>query len=93
MEALGSQGVPSQYVKILREPYNNFTTKISPFYNDINVDVKRGVRQGDPQNVMNDARRVPRASRTHWAILAREREKWRVYWCPLESLDDRRDYN
>ncbi|KAE9414095.1 hypothetical protein Angca_008584, partial [Angiostrongylus cantonensis] len=47
MEALGSKGVPTQYVKILREPYKNFTTKISPFYNDINVDVKRGVRQGD----------------------------------------------
>ncbi|KAE9418551.1 hypothetical protein Angca_007522, partial [Angiostrongylus cantonensis] len=47
MEALGSQGVPTQYIKILRELYKNFTTKISPFYNDINVDVKRGVRQGD----------------------------------------------
>ncbi|KAE9413291.1 hypothetical protein Angca_003708, partial [Angiostrongylus cantonensis] len=47
MEALGSQGVPIQYIKIPRELYKNFTTKISPFYNDINVDVKRGVRQGD----------------------------------------------
>uniref|UniRef100_A0A0K0DAM3 Reverse transcriptase domain-containing protein n=1 Tax=Angiostrongylus cantonensis TaxID=6313 RepID=A0A0K0DAM3_ANGCA len=47
MEALGNQGVPTQYIKILRELCNNFTTKISPFYNDINVDVKRGVRQGD----------------------------------------------
>ncbi|KAE9417641.1 hypothetical protein Angca_002389, partial [Angiostrongylus cantonensis] len=47
MEALGSQGVPTQYIKILRELYRNFTTKISPFYNDINVDIKRGVRQGD----------------------------------------------
>ncbi|KAE9415017.1 hypothetical protein Angca_009324, partial [Angiostrongylus cantonensis] len=47
MEALGSRGVPTQYIKILRELYNNFTTKISPFYNDINVNVKRGVRQGD----------------------------------------------
>uniref|UniRef100_A0A0K0D4P7 Reverse transcriptase domain-containing protein n=1 Tax=Angiostrongylus cantonensis TaxID=6313 RepID=A0A0K0D4P7_ANGCA len=47
MEALGSQGVPTQYVKILRELYRNFTTKISPFYKDINVDIKRGVRQGD----------------------------------------------
>ncbi|KAE9412806.1 hypothetical protein Angca_004604, partial [Angiostrongylus cantonensis] len=46
MEALGSQGVPTQYIKILHELYKNFTTKISPFYNDINVDVKRGVRQG-----------------------------------------------
>ncbi|KAE9421093.1 hypothetical protein Angca_008797, partial [Angiostrongylus cantonensis] len=46
MEALGCQ-VSTQWVKILREPYKNFATKISPFYNDINVDVKRGVRQGD----------------------------------------------
>ncbi|KAE9420455.1 hypothetical protein Angca_007363, partial [Angiostrongylus cantonensis] len=47
MEAIGNQGVPTQYIKILRELYKNFTTKISPFYNDICVDVKRGVRQGD----------------------------------------------
>ncbi|KAE9416392.1 hypothetical protein Angca_007532, partial [Angiostrongylus cantonensis] len=47
MEALDSQGFPTQYTKILRELYNNFTTKISPFYNDINVDVKTGVSQGD----------------------------------------------
>ncbi|KAE9412688.1 hypothetical protein Angca_008687, partial [Angiostrongylus cantonensis] len=47
MEALGSQGVPTQYIKILRELYKKFTIKISSFYNDINVDVKRGVRQGD----------------------------------------------
>ncbi|KAE9412726.1 hypothetical protein Angca_007906, partial [Angiostrongylus cantonensis] len=47
MEVLGSQEVPAQYIKILRELYKNFTTKISPFYNDINLDVKRGVRQGD----------------------------------------------
>ncbi|KAE9415667.1 hypothetical protein Angca_005242, partial [Angiostrongylus cantonensis] len=47
IEALGSQGVPTQYIKILRELYKTFTTKISPFYNDIKVDVKRGVRQSD----------------------------------------------
>ncbi|KAE9415981.1 hypothetical protein Angca_007600, partial [Angiostrongylus cantonensis] len=47
MEAIGSQGVPTEYVKILRELYKNFTIKISPFYNGINVDVKRGVREGD----------------------------------------------
>ncbi|KAE9414062.1 hypothetical protein Angca_006728, partial [Angiostrongylus cantonensis] len=47
MEALGSQGVPTQCIKILRELYKIFTTKISPFYNDFNIDVKRGVRQGD----------------------------------------------
>ncbi|KAE9418772.1 hypothetical protein Angca_006717, partial [Angiostrongylus cantonensis] len=47
MEALGSQGVSTQYIRILRELYKNFTTKISPFYNDTNVDVKTGVRQDD----------------------------------------------
>ncbi|KAE9417419.1 hypothetical protein Angca_008526, partial [Angiostrongylus cantonensis] len=47
MEAVGSQGVPTQYIKILRELYKNFTTKSSPFYNDINIDFRRGVRQGD----------------------------------------------
>uniref|UniRef100_A0A0K0CVB4 Reverse transcriptase domain-containing protein n=1 Tax=Angiostrongylus cantonensis TaxID=6313 RepID=A0A0K0CVB4_ANGCA len=47
MEALGSQEIPTQHIKLLRELYKNFTTKISSFYNDINVDVKRGVRQGD----------------------------------------------
>ncbi|KAE9412914.1 hypothetical protein Angca_007876, partial [Angiostrongylus cantonensis] len=46
-EALDSQAVPTRDVKIFRKPYKNFTTKISPFYDDINVDVKRGVRQGD----------------------------------------------
>ncbi|KAE9419854.1 hypothetical protein Angca_004258 [Angiostrongylus cantonensis] len=47
MEALGSQGVLTQYIKVLREVCENFTTKISPFYNDINADVKRGVKLGD----------------------------------------------
>ncbi|KAE9413326.1 hypothetical protein Angca_003697, partial [Angiostrongylus cantonensis] len=46
MEVHGSQGVPTQFIKILRELYKNFTTKISQFYNDINVGAKRGVRQG-----------------------------------------------
>uniref|UniRef100_A0A0K0CT10 Reverse transcriptase domain-containing protein n=1 Tax=Angiostrongylus cantonensis TaxID=6313 RepID=A0A0K0CT10_ANGCA len=41
MEAFGSQGVPTQYVKILRELYKYFIT------NFINVDFKRGFRHGD----------------------------------------------
>ena len=47
IEALGNQGIPTQYIRILRELYSNFTTKISPFYKEIIIDVKRGVRQGD----------------------------------------------
>ncbi|KAK6726221.1 hypothetical protein RB195_004503 [Necator americanus] len=35
MEALDNQGVPTQYTKIPRELYSNFTTKISPFYKNI----------------------------------------------------------
>uniref|UniRef100_A0A0K0DJA3 Reverse transcriptase domain-containing protein n=1 Tax=Angiostrongylus cantonensis TaxID=6313 RepID=A0A0K0DJA3_ANGCA len=47
MEALDIHELLNQYIKILREMCRNFTTKKSPVYNDINVDVKRGVRQGD----------------------------------------------
>ncbi|KAK6752702.1 hypothetical protein RB195_003863 [Necator americanus] len=47
VEALDNQGVPTQYIKVLRELYSNFTTGISPFYKNIVIDVKRGVRQGD----------------------------------------------
>ncbi|KAK6755979.1 hypothetical protein RB195_014396 [Necator americanus] len=47
VEALDNQGVPTQYIKVLRELYSNFTTGIAPFYKNIIIDVKRGVRQGD----------------------------------------------
>uniref|UniRef100_A0A7I4YYM3 Reverse transcriptase domain-containing protein n=1 Tax=Haemonchus contortus TaxID=6289 RepID=A0A7I4YYM3_HAECO len=47
IEALGNQGVPTQYIRMLRELYDNFTTRISPFYKEVIVNVKRGVRQGD----------------------------------------------
>ncbi|KAK6742174.1 hypothetical protein RB195_009815 [Necator americanus] len=50
VEALDNQGIPTQHIKILRELYSDFTTRISPFYKNIINDVKGGggkVRQGD----------------------------------------------
>ncbi|KAK6730854.1 hypothetical protein RB195_007365 [Necator americanus] len=47
VEALDNQGVPTQYIKVLRELYSNFTTGISPFYKNTIIDVKSWVRQGD----------------------------------------------
>ncbi|WKY00676.1 hypothetical protein Q1695_015031 [Nippostrongylus brasiliensis] len=47
IEALCKQGVSTQYVKILYELYKRFTTVITPFYNNVRINVKRGVRQGD----------------------------------------------
>ena len=32
---------------MLRELHSNFTTRILPFYKDVIIDVKRGIRQGD----------------------------------------------
>ncbi|EPB77207.1 hypothetical protein ANCCEY_03733 [Ancylostoma ceylanicum] len=46
-EFLGNQGVATQYIRIFRELYSNFTTRSSPFYDDITIDVRRRVRQGD----------------------------------------------
>ena len=43
IEALGKHGVPTQYIRMLCELYSNFTTRISPFYKEVIVDVKRGV--------------------------------------------------
>nr|CDJ82533.1 RNA-directed DNA polymerase (reverse transcriptase) domain containing protein [Haemonchus contortus] len=47
VEALGNQRVPTQYIRMLRELYDNFMTRISPFYKEVIINVKRGVRQGD----------------------------------------------
>ncbi|KAK6764931.1 hypothetical protein RB195_025027 [Necator americanus] len=35
VEGLDDQGIPTQYIKVLRELYSNFTTGISPFYKNI----------------------------------------------------------
>uniref|UniRef100_A0A7I4Z4A6 Reverse transcriptase domain-containing protein n=1 Tax=Haemonchus contortus TaxID=6289 RepID=A0A7I4Z4A6_HAECO len=47
IEALGNQGFLLKYIRMLREFYDNFTTRISPFYKEATISVKRGVRQGD----------------------------------------------
>ncbi|EYC37077.1 hypothetical protein Y032_0828g2555 [Ancylostoma ceylanicum] len=47
LEALSNQGVPTQWIRIFCELYSNFTTRISPSYDDITIDIRRGVRQGD----------------------------------------------
>nr|CDJ94238.1 RNA-directed DNA polymerase (reverse transcriptase) domain containing protein [Haemonchus contortus] len=47
IEALGNQGVPTKYIRMLRELYDNFTFRISSFYEEVIVNVKRDVRQGD----------------------------------------------
>ncbi|EYC12427.1 hypothetical protein Y032_0047g1473 [Ancylostoma ceylanicum] len=44
LEALGNQGVPTQYIRIFRELYSNFTTRIPPFYDNITIDVRRGLK-------------------------------------------------
>ncbi|KAK6743948.1 hypothetical protein RB195_010942 [Necator americanus] len=42
VEALDHQGVLTQYEKVRRELYSNFTTRISPFYKNIIIDVNSG---------------------------------------------------
>ncbi|KAK6762140.1 hypothetical protein RB195_023016 [Necator americanus] len=45
-DPLYNQGVATLHTKILRE-LCNFTTEIPPFYNNVTIDVKVEVRQGD----------------------------------------------
>ncbi|VDO73917.1 unnamed protein product [Heligmosomoides polygyrus] len=40
IDALLTQGVPTQYIRVIRKLYSGFTTKISPFYNDVLIVVK-----------------------------------------------------
>ncbi|XGW18677.1 hypothetical protein V3C99_002910 [Haemonchus contortus] len=40
IEALGNQGVPTQYIRMLRELYDSFTTRISPFYKEVIVNCR-----------------------------------------------------
>ncbi|VDM64792.1 unnamed protein product [Angiostrongylus costaricensis] len=58
-KALDSQGVFSEYMKIFGEVHKNFTTKVSQFYNDINIDVKRGARKAlDSQGVFSEYMKI-----------------------------------
>ncbi|VDM61398.1 unnamed protein product [Angiostrongylus costaricensis] len=83
---------------VMRMNDNRWTTTVSDW---IPRDIKRTAGRLPPRwsefftkslEERYDARRVPRAGRTHWATLARDREKWKIYWRLLESLDDQRDY-
>ncbi|KAK6764595.1 hypothetical protein RB195_024788 [Necator americanus] len=47
IEPLDNQGVLTQYVKVLRKLYNNFTTRILPFYKNSIIDVKREFRHSE----------------------------------------------
>lgn len=47
IKALATQVVPIQYVRLLRELYSEFKTKISSFYNDVVVSLKIKVWQGN----------------------------------------------
>uniref|UniRef100_A0A7I4YV68 Endonuclease-reverse transcriptase n=1 Tax=Haemonchus contortus TaxID=6289 RepID=A0A7I4YV68_HAECO len=69
IDALGNQGVPTQYKRMLRELYDNFTTRISPFYREVIINAKRGVRQGDtiPPNLFSAAlENIIRHSKWDW---------------------------
>ncbi|KJH44400.1 hypothetical protein DICVIV_09566 [Dictyocaulus viviparus] len=55
MEALTNQALPTPYIKILRELYRNFTTKITPFYKDIIINVKL---EWDEMGVKIDGRQL-----------------------------------
>nr|CDJ81426.1 reverse transcriptase [Haemonchus contortus] len=46
-EALGNQGVPTHYIRMLRELYDNITSRISPFYREFIINMMAIVRQGD----------------------------------------------
>uniref|UniRef100_A0A7I5E992 Reverse transcriptase domain-containing protein n=1 Tax=Haemonchus contortus TaxID=6289 RepID=A0A7I5E992_HAECO len=41
-EAVGNQGVPTQCIRMLHELYDNFITRISPFYEEVIVNMERG---------------------------------------------------
>ncbi|VDM61652.1 unnamed protein product [Angiostrongylus costaricensis] len=51
-EALDYQDAPTQFANIFHELFKDFTSKISPFHNDINIVIKRAVRTPSRQNCL-----------------------------------------
>ncbi|KAK6753943.1 hypothetical protein RB195_013124 [Necator americanus] len=51
VEAFDNQGIPTQYIKLLRELCSNFTPGISPFYKNIVIDVNRRVDGWQPHRL------------------------------------------
>uniref|UniRef100_A0A0K0D9T2 Transposase n=1 Tax=Angiostrongylus cantonensis TaxID=6313 RepID=A0A0K0D9T2_ANGCA len=83
---------------VMRVKYNHWTRAVSDW---IRRDVKR--TPGIPPSRSSeffaksleeryDPRRVPRPNKTHGVTLSRGKEKWKIYWRSLESVDDQRDY-
>ena len=51
IEAQAKQGFHTQSIKILRELHYGFPTRISQFYKELIIDIKRGARQDDTISV------------------------------------------
>ncbi|KAK6762791.1 hypothetical protein RB195_023483 [Necator americanus] len=84
VEALNKQGVPTQYIKVLRELYSNFTTGISPFYKNTIIDVKREVRQGDTISPKIFTVTFENAMRKlEWDDMGVKIDGWQLHHCAL----------
>ncbi|KAK6735867.1 hypothetical protein RB195_018866 [Necator americanus] len=62
MEALDNKSVSTPHINILRQLYIDFTTKISPPYNDIMMEVKRGRQSGGTVSEVNETRKARSSS-------------------------------
>ena len=47
LNALKTQGIPDQYIQVIKEINNQTTTSIKLFHRPIEINIERGVRQGD----------------------------------------------
>ncbi|KAK6737640.1 hypothetical protein RB195_020009 [Necator americanus] len=84
---------------VMRFNDNRWTRAVSDYYR-VPRDIKRTT--GRPPTRWSDfltksfkekydALRVPRERRNHWATLARDRDKWKNYWRPLDQFEDQRE--